>query len=37
MSDVFIFVFGLIVTAICLGPLILAAVLDQREQDKDQP
>ncbi len=34
MSDVFIFVFGVFVTAICIGPLVLAAYLDSRKKDK---
>ena len=34
MSDAFIFGFGLFVTAICIGPLALAAYLDSRTKDK---
>lgn len=37
MSDGFIFIFGLFVTLICLGPLAYAAVLDVRaKEEKDQ-
>lgn len=33
MSDAFIFVFGLFVTALCIGPLAVAAILDSRKKD----
>ncbi len=33
MSDVFIFAFGLFVTALCIGPLALAAILDARNKE----
>lgn len=29
MSDLFIFVFGVIVTALCLGPFVVAVIKDQ--------
>lgn len=34
MNDTFIFVFGLLVTAICIGPLALAAYLDSRDKEE---
>jgi archaellum component FlaG (FlaF/FlaG flagellin family) len=35
MSELFLFVFGLIVTALAVGPLAYAALLDAREEDQD--
>jgi hypothetical protein len=34
MTDIFIFIFGLIATALAVGPLVYAAILDQREKDQ---
>ncbi len=37
MNDLFIFGFGVFVTILCIGPLLLAAVLDeQAKDDSDQ-
>ena len=32
MNDIFLFVFGFIVTALAIGPLIYAAIAEQREK-----
>jgi hypothetical protein len=34
MNEGFIFVFGLVVTAVCIGPLALAAYLDSQNKEK---
>lgn len=36
MSDLFIFLFGLVATAVTLGPLIIAAISELRENDFPQ-
>lgn len=33
MNDLFIFGFGIFVTILCIGPLMLAAVLDVKSKD----
>ncbi len=33
MNDLFIFGFGVFVTILCIGPLVLAAVLDEKSRD----
>ncbi len=35
MNDIFIFVFGIVVTIIAVGPLMLAAVLDREDESKE--
>ena len=34
MTEIFIFIFGLIATALAVGPLVYAAILDQTEKDQ---
>lgn len=34
MTDIFIFVFGVIATILAIGPLVYAAILDQRDEDQ---
>ncbi len=36
MSDLFLFLFGTVATAVTLGPLIIAAVSELREKDSQQ-
>lgn len=34
MTDLYIFIFGLVATTLAVGPLVYAAILDQRDKDK---
>ena len=34
MTDLFIFIFGLIATTFAIGPLVYAAILDQRDKNQ---
>ena len=35
MSEIFLFIFGMIVTALAVGPLAYAAILDSRDENQD--
>lgn len=34
MTDLYIFIFGLIATILAVGPLVYAAILDKRDKDR---